>query len=241
MMMTATGGLSDYQVTLPGTFSKKEHPMSDVTVYGIPGSPYLRAVLLGLEEKNVPYRLIRMGPGETKQPAHLERHPFGRIPAFTHGDFQLYETQAILRYIDAVFPGISLRPQAPRAAARMDQMIGVVDWYLFRDVGTTIIFNRVVAPAFGMPTDEAACTAAIPKAKICAHELDRLIGDNPYVAGDEISIADLMLVPHLEYFSISPEGIAVLAPYPRLTAWLKRVQERPSMRNTSWEKLKQAA
>lgn len=215
--------------------------MSDVTVYGIPGSPYLRAVLLGLEEKNVPYALVRMGPGETKQPPHLERHPFGRIPAFTHGDFQLYETQAILRYTDAVFPGISLRPQAPRAAARMDQMIGVVDWYFFRDVGTTIIFNRVVAPAFGMPTDEAACTAAIPKAKICAHELDRLIGDNPYVAGDEISIADLMLAPHLEYFSISPEGVTVLAPYPRLTAWLKRIQERPSMRNTSWEKLKQAA
>jgi glutathione S-transferase len=241
MMVTATGGLGDYQVTLPGSFSKKEHAMSDVTVYGIPGSPYVRSVLLGLEEKNVPYTLVRMGPGETKQPPHLERHPFGRIPAFTHGDFQLYETQAILRYIDAVFPGIALRPTEPRAVARMDQMMGIVDWYFFRDIGTTIVFNRVVAPAFGMPTDEAACTAAIPKAKICAQEVDRLIGDRPYVAGDAISLADLMLAPHLEYFSISPEGIAVLQPYPRLTAWLKRIQERPSMQNTSWEKLRQAA
>ena len=76
MMMTATGGLGDYQVTLPDTFSKKEHPMSDVTVYGIPGSPYLRSALLGLEEKGVTYTLVRMGPGETKQPPHLERHPF---------------------------------------------------------------------------------------------------------------------------------------------------------------------
>jgi len=240
-MVTETGGLSDYQVTLPGIFSKMEDPMSDVAVYGIPGSPYVRAVLLALEEKAIPYTLVRMGPGETKQPAHLERHPFGRIPAFTHGDFQLYETQAILRYIDAVFPGIALRPTEPRASARMDQMMGVVDWYFFRDIGTTIIFNRVVAPAFGMPTDEAACTAAIPKAKICAQEVDRLIGDKPYVAGDAISIADLMLAPHMEYFSISPEGAAVLQPYPRLKAWLKRVQERPSMQATSWEKLRQAA
>jgi glutathione S-transferase len=215
--------------------------MSDVTVYGIPGSPYVRAVLLGLEEKNVPYTLVRMGPGETKQPAHLARHPFGRIPAFAHGDFELYETQAILRYIDAVFPGIALRPTDPRALARMDQMIGVVDWYFFRDIGTTIIFNRVVAPAFGMPTDEAACIAAIPKAEICAQEVDRLIGDNAYVAGDALSIADLMLVPHFEYFAISPEGAQVLTPYPRLTAWLKRVQARPSMHNTTWDKLKAAA
>jgi glutathione S-transferase len=239
--VAARRALSDYEVTLPGGFGKMEHPMSEVTVYGIPGSPYLRAVLLALEEKNVPYALVRMMPGETKQPAHLERHPFGRIPAFTHGDFQLYETQAILRYIDAVFPGISLRPTEPRATARMDQMIGVVDWYFFREVGTTIIFNRVVAPAFGMPVDEAACAAGVPKAKICVHELDRLIGDKPYVSGDEISIADLMLAPHLEYLSISPEGVTVLEPYPRLTAWLRRVQERPSMRATSWEKLRQAA
>ena len=70
-MMTATGGLSDYQVTLPDRFSKKEHPMSDVTVFGVPGSPYVRAVLLALEEKEIPYTLVRMGPGETKQPAHL--------------------------------------------------------------------------------------------------------------------------------------------------------------------------
>jgi glutathione S-transferase len=215
--------------------------MSDITVYGIPGSPYLRAVLLGLEEKSVPYTLVRLGLGETKQPVHLERQPFGRIPAFTHGDFQLYETQAILRYIDAVFPGIALQPKAPRAAARMDQMIGVVDWYFFRDVGTTIIFNRVVAPAFGMPTDEAACAAAIPKAKICTHELDRLIGDNDYVAGDDISLADLMLAPHLEYFAMSPEGVTLLKPYPRLRNYLARLQERPSMHATSWEKLKQAA
>jgi glutathione S-transferase len=182
-----------------------------------------------------------MGPGETKQPAHLERHPFGRIPAFSHGDFQLYETQAILRYIDAVFPGIALQPTEPRAAARMNQMMGIVDWYFFRDIGTTIIFNRVVAPAFGMPTDDAACAAGVPKANVCTQELDRLIGDQPYVAGDAISLADLMLVPHLEYFSISPEGTAVLEPYPRLTDWLRRVQERPSMQATSWERLRQAA
>jgi glutathione S-transferase len=55
------------------------------------------------------------------------------------------------------------------------------------------------------------------------------------MAGDDISIADLMPAPHLEYFSISPEGVRVLEPYPRLMAWLKRVQERPSVQATGMQ------
>jgi glutathione S-transferase len=158
-----------------------------------------------------------------------------------HGDFRLYETQAILRYVDAVFPGISLRPEDPRAAARMDQMIGIVDWYFFRDVSATIGFNRIVAPAFGMPTDEAVVTAAIPKAELCARAISSLIADNPYVAGNGVTIADLMLAPQMEFLSMTPEGAEILAPYPRLGAWLTRMQGRDSMRRTTWQALAKAA
>jgi glutathione S-transferase len=48
-----------------------------------------------------------------------------------HGDFRLYESQAILRYIDRVFAGTPLTPANPRAAARMDQAMNINDWYLF--------------------------------------------------------------------------------------------------------------
>jgi glutathione S-transferase len=215
--------------------------MSDVTVHGIVGSPFVRSVLLALEEKCVPYRLARMGLGDAKTPEHLKRHPFGRVPAFEHGDFQLYETQAILRYIDAVFPGITLQPDEPRAAARMNQMIGVVDWYFFRDISATIGFNRIIAPTFGLPVNEEAVVAAIPKAEICIGAVDALIADHDYVAGDSLSIADLMLVPHFEFFSMTQEGRAILAPYPRLSAWLERLQERDSMKKTGFEYLSKAA
>ena len=215
--------------------------MSNVTIHGILGSPYVRAVLMGLEEKSVPYHLSRMAPGDSKQPTHLARHPFGRIPVFEHDDFSLYETQAILRYIDAVFPGVALRPADPRDAARMDQMIGIVDWYFFRDVSATIGFNRVVAPAFGMPVDENVVTAAIPKAKICFAEIARLLGGKPYLACDIMTIADLMLVPHMEFISMTPEGGDLFGPFANLIEWLARMQARPSMRATTRERLQQAA
>jgi glutathione S-transferase len=73
--------------------------MSDIVVYGVPGSPFLRAVEMGLREKSAAYRLEVIAPGDTKSEAYLKRHPFGRVPAFEHGDFALYETQAILRYL----------------------------------------------------------------------------------------------------------------------------------------------
>src|SRR5437660_1631855 len=72
-----------------------------VKVCGVPGSPYLRAVLIGLQEKGVRYDLVPIAGPETKQPEHLARHPFGRVPAFEHDGFALYDTQAILRYLDA--------------------------------------------------------------------------------------------------------------------------------------------
>ena len=54
--------------------------MSEVIVYGVPGSPYVRAALLGFEEKGAPYHLHALGLGEEKTPAHLVRHPFAAFP-----------------------------------------------------------------------------------------------------------------------------------------------------------------
>jgi glutathione S-transferase len=93
--------------------------MSDVIVHTIPGSPFARAVLATLEEKRLPYRMAALRPGQHREPPHLSRNPFGRMPAFEHGDFALYETQAIVRYIDRVWPEPPLSPQDPRAAARI--------------------------------------------------------------------------------------------------------------------------
>jgi glutathione S-transferase len=213
--------------------------MNDVTVYGVPGSPYVRSALLGFEEKGAPYRLHALGLGDEKKPDHLIRHPFGRVPTINHNGFELYETQAILRYIDATFHGPALQPRDLRAAARMDQIAGVVDWYFFRDVTAVISFNRFLAPFLGVPTDEAAIAAAVPKAKICVEALEQLRAGQRFLAASDISIADLMLAPQLEIFMATPEGHALLAGR-ALADWLAMIAERPSMRATTRESLQSA-
>ena len=95
--------------------------MTDFIVHGVPGSPYVRTVLLALEEKGAPWRLAGLAMGGNRAPGYRAIHPFAKIPALDHGDFHLYETDAILRYIDAAVPGPSLIPSDVRAGARMAQ------------------------------------------------------------------------------------------------------------------------
>ncbi len=105
--------------------------MSEFTVHSIPGSPFGRAVMTTLEEKGARYRFSPVAPGSLRSPEHLARHPFGRVPVLEHDGFLLYETQAILRYLDRMLPSPALTPADPRRAARMDQVMNVNDWYLF--------------------------------------------------------------------------------------------------------------
>ena len=210
--------------------------MSEVIVYGIPGSPYVRMPLLACEEKGAPYRIEAMSFGTTKSREHLARHPFGRIPAIEHDGFWLYESQAIIRYIDQVFRGPSLTPRDPRAQARMNQVMGIVDWYVMPSISSGVGFNRLIKPIMGLAPDEAAIAAALPQARTCIAALENLLGDKPYFAGDEVSLADLMAVAHLDLFPQTPEGAEIMAGSP-LLAWLDRMAERPSVAKTTMQKL----
>ncbi|MBV8850614.1 MAG: glutathione S-transferase family protein [Methylobacteriaceae bacterium] len=207
----------------------------------MPGSPYVRAALLGLEEKGCDWRLHALPFGAHKSPEHLARHPFGRIPVMDHGDFRLYEVQAILRYLDRVVPEPRLTPRDPRAEARMNQICGITDWYFMPQVSAPISFQRLVAPKFGLPVDEARLAAAIPQAEISVAEIGRVLGDQQFMAGDDLTIADLMLAPQLTTFAMTSEGRTIVQRYPNLVSWVERMNARPSMMATTWEKVTEMA
>jgi len=216
--------------------------MRDFVVHSIPGSPYGRAVLVALEEKGVAYRYAAMAPGDHRGAAHLARNPFGRIPVLEHGDFTLYETAAILRYLDRIFPEPALTPSGAQPAARMDQLMNICDWYFFQGVGNVIAFERVVGPALrGKTPDEAAIAAAMPNARVVFGELARLLGEKAYFCGEGLSLADVMLAPHVDFFPGIPEWDELAGPHAHLQAWLARMNARPSMQATTWGKLREMA
>jgi len=203
-----------------------------VKVYGVPGSPYVRAVLVGLEEKGAAYDFVAVAGPQTRQAEHLARHPFGRVPAFWHDGFALYETQAILRYIDGAFAGPALRPRDLKEVARMDQLIGICDWYLFPQVGVTIAFQRIVKPLImGGTPDEAIIAKAIPNAERCYAVIAGFL-HAPFLTGAQVSIADLMIACQMSMLAKTPECQAIIAKHPPLRDWLSRMEARPSLQKT---------
>src|SRR5882672_10902788 len=181
-------------------------------------------------------------PGTLRAPEHLSRHPFGRVPVLEHNGFSLYETQAILRYLDRVLPSPALTPGDCRAAARMDQAMNVNDWYLFQGVANVITFHRVVAPRLmGLAPDEAAIEASMPKAHAVFTELARLLGEQSYFAGDAVSLADLLIAPQLAFFTQTPEWSVLGAAQANIASWLARMEARPSFQATTWERVAEKA
>ena len=216
--------------------------MSEFIVHTIPGSPFARSVMAALEEKGAPWRLSPVAPGTMRSAEHLSRHPFGRVPVLDHDGFSLYETQAILRYLDRVLPTPALSPSDNRHLARMDRVMNINDWYLFHGVGDVIIFHRVIGPQLmGLIPDEAAIAAAMPKARTVFAELARLLGEQPFFAGDALSLADLLVAPGVAFFIATPEWAELGAPHANLVAWLTRMEARPSMKATTWERVTELA
>src|SRR5262249_20803790 len=153
-----------------------------------------------------PYELVEIDPFAPGGPPadYFARHPFGRIPAFEHDGFRLYEAGAISRYVNEAFPGAALQPRDPRGRARMNQVISVLDSYAYRTLVWDIFVERVRAPQNNRAPDEARIAAALPKAETCLAALEDLM--DTWLAGPDLTLADLHASPMFAYFRMAPEG-----------------------------------
>jgi glutathione S-transferase len=207
--------------------------MAHPIVYGPAFSSYVWSARLALAEKGVTHELVDVPFGGHREEPHLSRQPFGKVPAFEHDGFTLYETQAIMRYVDERFAGTPLQPEDVHEWSRMNQIIGIIDAYAWPSIAGTILFNRVLVPRFlGSAPDEAAIAAALPRARLCLSEINRLMEDHRFLTGDHVSLADLMVIPLLHYFSNVPDGQAPMAEHPKLRNWIRQMETRQSFQVT---------
>lgn len=201
-----------------------------VTLHGAAYSVYVRIARLALEEKGVAYRLNEVdifaesGPDE----AHRKRHPFGKIPAFEHDGFALYETAAICRYVDEAFDGPSLQPVGAWERARMAQIVGLLDAYGYRGMVWGVFVELAGDAAREGRTDRAKVEAGLARSEAVLGEMERL-GHGPFLAGTALSLADLHAAPMLAYITVTEEGRAIVARHPRMAAWVEAMRVRPSV------------
>lgn len=207
-----------------------------VVLHGPAYSTYARTVRLTLEEKGVPYELrevdILRGAGQS--PEHRARHPWGKVPAFEHDGFRLFETFAITRYIDEAFPGPRLQPEDARRRARMTQICGIIDSYAYGSMIGKVFWQAAIVPMQGGTPDQAVLDEGLPQAEQALTVIESLMaeGDDALCGGGAVSLADFHLAPVLDYFAMAEPGRAALSRRPRLSAWWERMQQRTSMGKT---------
>ncbi len=205
--------------------------MGDPILYGPGYSTYTRSVRLALAEKGVAYQHVEVDFLQGMPDDHVSRHPFGKVPAFEHDGFSLYEVCAIGRYVDEAFDGPPLQPAEAVGRARMTQVISIIDSYTYAPLISQVVIQRLVMPMLGADSDEETIASALPAARKALGTLEGLLGDQAFLAGEALSLADLHLVPIYVYFSLAPEGRAVLENHSALRRWADRVCAQKSVRD----------
>jgi glutathione S-transferase len=202
--------------------------MKRVTLFGASYSVYVRVVRLVLEELKIPYDLIEIDifSKDGVPPDYLDRHPFARIPAFEHDGFRLFETDAIIGYVVERFGGEALLPTEVKARARMRQIMRVMDNYGYRALVWGIYVEETERNRAGRLEREE-----LDRASKCLRVLDDL-SKPAFLVDAHITLADLWAFPMLAYLKLAPSGAAMLRNHPKLSAWLERMQDRPSVRAT---------
>lgn len=216
--------------------------MSKLIIHGALASNYVRAAALACEEKGVAYDIDPVGSGgiaDLKTPEHKARHPWGRIPAMTHGDVRLFEAAAICRYVDEAFDGPNLQPTDAAGRGRMEQWVSAAICYLApsmtRDYSALYVFAGDDGP------DRAAVEAAVPTLEENTAILEKALSGQDFLVGSDVTIPDLLLVPALFYMNMFPEGQKVLAGRPKTSAYLGRMAARDSFTKTMPQMPGQAA
>ena len=170
--------------------------------------------------------------GACAEPEYLARQPFAKVPAFEHDGFRIYETSAIMRYVDEAFDGPALQPADAKGRARMEQAISVIDSYAYPSLIGGLVMQRLVAPMLGNECDEAAVAECLPRANTSVEALGAILGDDAYLAGETMSLADLHAVPIFSYVSNIPECAAMISAQPTMTRWWQAMSARESVAKT---------
>ena len=214
----------------PETGEGLENPMRDVILFGFPRSVYVQMAGLVLTHKEVQYTFHDLET-EMNTPTHLALHPFERVPILRHGEFTLYETAAIVGYVDDVFDGPKLSPDGSRLRARMNQWISAVNSYYYPYMIYHVSHERNVFPQLGIASDEEVVAHALPKVEVCLQVMEReLAYGKEFMLGPQLSLADFYLLPIIHAFSFAPEAQASYPRFPSICAWRERMEALPTLK-----------
>jgi glutathione S-transferase len=202
-----------------------------VEIFGTPHSNFVRAVRVAIAEKGFPYEYHPVRP---HSPDARAVHPLGLVPGLKHGEVVLGESQAIIAYLDGLWPESPMGPSGPIAeAAEISQWISIVATAVDQ-----ILIRRYVVPyafpkgANGSP-DRAAIEAVLPDLRDVFRVLDARLNGRDYLAAIRFTFADALLLATLNPALRRPEAAEIAADAPAVRRYVELHSRRPSFVQTA--------
>jgi glutathione S-transferase len=191
-----------------------------------PLSTYSRRVLIALREKGIEADLVPvdMAKGAHRAPDYLAVNPYGRVPTLVEDGFVLYESTAILEYLEATHPSPPLVPADARGRATASMHVKLCDLQMTRQTGTIIFPKRFLPPE---RWDEGAMAQAKKEIERHLGIVERQLAGRQWMVGDRYGLVEVCYTPFVEFLPLME-----ITPPPGVAAWSARMLERPSARAT---------
>lgn len=191
-------------------------------LYEIALSPFVQKVKIALREKGIEFenRMAR-APEHRKAFEHLS--PRQEVPTLVNGDVAIFDSTIILDYVEERWPEPSLMPSDPASRAEVRMLEETCDTQLEA-------INFCLSEMTAFPASDAAAARAVvargqAELKDIFALLEAKLGAADYFGGDRFGRADICVLPHLNTARVMRNGPTSEA----LTAWMERVNARPSV------------
>jgi glutathione S-transferase len=192
-----------------------------------PNSTFSRRVRIACHEKGLPLDLVQLdfAGGEHRSARYRQLNPYGRVPTLEDEGFVLFESTAILEYLEAKHPDPPLVPADPkgRALVAMHAKLCDLEWGIHT---RALIFPARFVSREKWNHEEMAKAREGVQAHL--EMLDAQLGNREWLVADRFTLAEVAYAPFVQFFDVLE-----LRPSPRLRAWAERILARPSARATT--------
>lgn len=202
-----------------------------LTIYAPQISTYGRIVAMVAVEADLQWRQV---PTDAASKENRQRHPFGKTPSVDIDGQHIYETVAICQYIDDVHNNGVLQPKDPLARASMSQWLSIANQYLFPSTEHGLVMPLLLVPlAGGVPRNDIV-EQALPTIAYQMTIVSARLEESTYLAGEDISLADLFMWVIIKAAKMTAEGEAIIVQLLPLLRWFERIENRESITQTAW-------
>ena len=193
-------------------------------LHGLAVSNYFNIAKLALLEKHIEFTEVAVAPSQ--EPEFLLNSPMGKIPVLQDGNYYLSESQAILFYLELLKPSPRLYPLDPQISGRAQQIHQFIDLYIDEPA------RRLLGAAFfGKDTDEETVSRIGKELKHNVAALSQIVGFSPFIAGTELSHADLAAFTTFGFAQAVMDrlhGPDPMSKLPGVGAYMDMMEHRPS-------------